>query len=89
MSVTPYWVAALYRALPDPQADYSSMLAVHWELECLCGDTKGTIVGPTPLRKICHCRDCKKITGGMYSDHLVVQDENISYQGKSFHTTHT
>ncbi|KAI0884793.1 Mss4-like protein [Annulohypoxylon maeteangense] len=48
---------------------------VHQSITCLCGRIQGLIRGHRPLHQICHCADCKKITGGTHGDLLVTREQ--------------
>ncbi|KAI0850094.1 Mss4-like protein [Daldinia vernicosa] len=47
------------------------------EIECLCGKISATIHGHVPLQRICHCRECKKITGGTHGDFLLIRNNSM------------
>ncbi|OTA65177.1 hypothetical protein K449DRAFT_403788 [Hypoxylon sp. EC38] len=52
---------------------------VSLSVECLCGMVHGVINGPVPHHQICHCRNCKKITGGTHGDFLVVKANRLIF----------
>ncbi|KAI1210543.1 Mss4-like protein [Annulohypoxylon truncatum] len=50
-------------------------VGVHLSITCLCGQIQGLIRGHRPFHQICHCADCKKITGGTHGDFLVTREQ--------------
>ncbi|KAI0843773.1 Mss4-like protein [Hypoxylon sp. FL0890] len=52
---------------------------VSLSIECLCGGVQGVISGPIPYHQICHCRECKKITGSTHGDFLMVKDHHLIF----------
>ncbi|KAI1095119.1 Mss4-like protein [Rostrohypoxylon terebratum] len=50
-------------------------VGVHWSITCLCGEVQGLIRGHRPFHQICHCVDCKRITGGTHGDFLVTKEQ--------------
>ncbi|KAI1411775.1 Mss4-like protein [Hypoxylon sp. FL1857] len=52
---------------------------VSMPIECLCGRVRGVINGPIPQHQICHCRSCKKVTGGTHGDFLIVKDRHLTF----------
>ncbi|KAI8963050.1 hypothetical protein F5Y11DRAFT_320710 [Daldinia sp. FL1419] len=45
---------------------------VSLQVSCLCEQVSATITGPVPTHFICHCFECKLITGGTHGDFLIV-----------------
>ncbi|KAI1461039.1 Mss4-like protein [Annulohypoxylon moriforme] len=64
-------VEYLERGHSGQQAD----LEMHLPITCLCGQIQGLIRGHRPFHQICHCADCKKITGGTHGDFLVTREQ--------------
>jgi hypothetical protein len=44
---------------------------------CLCGNLKICFAGEPEKRLLCHCLDCRKISGSNYSDNAIIADENF------------
>ncbi|KAI2473320.1 Mss4-like protein [Annulohypoxylon bovei var. microspora] len=58
-------------------------VGVHLSIACLCGQIQGLIRGHRPFHQICHCVDCKKITGGTHGDFLVTREEFLEINSGS------
>lgn len=52
---------------------------------CLCGNIKIEFVDEPIKRILCHCLDCRKITGCHYSDNGVVVDEQFKLVSGTHH----
>lgn len=42
---------------------------------CLCGEIKFEFSGEPLKRVLCHCTDCRKVSGAHYSDNAIVSDD--------------
>ncbi|KAI1480519.1 hypothetical protein K445DRAFT_23353 [Daldinia sp. EC12] len=47
------------------------------EIECLCSKVSATIHGRVPIQRICHCRECKIITGGTHGNFLLIRNNSM------------
>ncbi|KIV95677.1 hypothetical protein PV10_03301 [Exophiala mesophila] len=45
---------------------------------CFCGNIKIEYSGEPAMTALCHCSDCRKISGGNYSNNIVVPSANFS-----------
>ncbi|RVX69162.1 hypothetical protein B0A52_07138 [Exophiala mesophila] len=45
---------------------------------CFCGNIKIEYSGEPAMTALCHCGDCRKISGGNYSNNIVVPSANFS-----------
>jgi len=60
------------------------------EGQCLCGDIRISYSGEPVDKRLCHCRDCRKISGGAYSVNFIVpadKFEVVSGAPKTFSKT--
>ncbi|THX57655.1 hypothetical protein D6D06_03581 [Aureobasidium pullulans] len=48
---------------------------------CYCGKVSFTYEGEPLNKAICHCTDCQKISGSVYSTNIIVSSKNFSVQG--------
>ncbi|KAL0933419.1 uncharacterized protein CTRU02_212382 [Colletotrichum truncatum] len=58
--------------------------------ECLCGNIKVEISGPpVAAQAVCHCSDCRKISGSAFGFNWVVSQNAVKITGepKTFKTT--
>ncbi|KAF6801014.1 hypothetical protein CSOJ01_12063 [Colletotrichum sojae] len=57
--------------------------------QCLCGDIKYTIAGKPLAAALCHCSDCRRISGSAFGYNWVVPTNIFSFTGepKSYTTT--
>ncbi|KAI1800202.1 Mss4-like protein [Daldinia bambusicola] len=60
-----------------PPVKRPSEQEISLEIECLCSTVSATIRGPVPVHRICHCRECKQITGGTYGQFLLVRNNSM------------
>ncbi|ETI28041.1 hypothetical protein G647_00490 [Cladophialophora carrionii CBS 160.54] len=44
---------------------------------CFCGNIKVEYSGDPAMTALCHCADCRKISGGNYSNNIVVPSANF------------
>ncbi|KAF2238156.1 hypothetical protein EV356DRAFT_526676 [Viridothelium virens] len=44
---------------------------------CACGKVKISYEGEPKAKALCHCADCKKITGSTYSTNVLVPDDDF------------
>ncbi|MCJ1360179.1 MAG: hypothetical protein MMC33_010182 [Icmadophila ericetorum] len=44
---------------------------------CFCGKCRITYTGEPALKALCHCLDCRKITGSTYSTNLLVPEDGF------------
>ncbi|KAJ8110401.1 hypothetical protein ONZ43_g5879 [Nemania bipapillata] len=44
---------------------------------CLCGKITYSVEGEPLVKALCHCLDCRKITGSTYSTNLIVAGPNF------------
>ncbi|CAG8980617.1 hypothetical protein HYALB_00013159, partial [Hymenoscyphus albidus] len=44
---------------------------------CFCNQIRLQFTGEPKLHALCHCADCKKISGGDYSNNIVVTEDNF------------
>jgi len=45
---------------------------------CCCGATRIKFTGEPQVKALCHCEDCKRITGSAFSTNIVVPGEGFS-----------
>ncbi|SMQ45050.1 unnamed protein product [Zymoseptoria tritici ST99CH_1A5] len=45
---------------------------------CFCGAVRIKSTGDVQVKALCHCADCKKITGSTYSTNIVVPGDGFS-----------
>ncbi|KAL2407232.1 hypothetical protein ABEF95_004236 [Exophiala dermatitidis] len=45
---------------------------------CFCGNIKVEYTGDPAMTALCHCADCRKISGGLYSYNIVVPSSNFT-----------
>ncbi|WPH01213.1 putative glutathione-dependent formaldehyde-activating enzyme [Acrodontium crateriforme] len=50
---------------------------------CFCGNLKISYTGEIQAKALCHCADCKKITGSTYSTNIIVPGEGFEVSGSS------
>ncbi|KAL7624436.1 hypothetical protein AAE478_006001 [Parahypoxylon ruwenzoriense] len=74
MAVPLYMQGDTFIDLAAPQTQ-----PVHLPIGCLCGRIYGSIDGHISTHRICHCPDCKKMTGGTYGEYLIVREESVSF----------
>ncbi|KAF6827544.1 hypothetical protein CPLU01_09013 [Colletotrichum plurivorum] len=57
--------------------------------QCLCGNIKYTIAGKPLAAALCHCNDCRRISGSAFGYNWVVPTNIFSFRGepKSYTTT--
>ncbi|KAF2099352.1 hypothetical protein NA57DRAFT_74854 [Rhizodiscina lignyota] len=48
---------------------------------CFCGETGVSYTGDVAMKALCHCNDCKKITGSVFSTNIVVPGEGFEVKG--------
>jgi len=48
---------------------------------CLCGATRFRIDNPPPNSFICHCRTCRRATGGMHVGWVTAKTEQFHFEG--------
>jgi len=48
---------------------------------CFCGKARLTYTGDIAVKALCHCVDCRKITGSTYSTNIIVPEEGFSTTG--------
>ncbi|KAJ4295627.1 hypothetical protein N0V90_007640 [Kalmusia sp. IMI 367209] len=41
---------------------------------CMCGNVRYTVEGEPAGKALCHCKDCRKITGSTYSTNAIFPD---------------
>ncbi|KAF1989756.1 hypothetical protein K402DRAFT_263143 [Aulographum hederae CBS 113979] len=44
---------------------------------CFCGKVRISYTGEPALKALCHCLDCRKITGSTYSTNLAIPEDNF------------
>jgi len=44
---------------------------------CFCGNIKIEYTGEPEMTALCHCTDCRKISGGNYSNNFIVASQNF------------
>jgi len=44
---------------------------------CACGNVRLNYTGEPSAKALCHCTDCKKITGSSYSTNIVIPSEGF------------
>jgi len=44
---------------------------------CFCGNVKIEYSGEPAMTALCHCADCRKISGGNYSNNFIVPSSNF------------
>ncbi|RDW88102.1 hypothetical protein BP6252_00134 [Coleophoma cylindrospora] len=47
---------------------------------CFCNKIRLSFTGEPAAHLLCHCLDCRKISGGHYSDNIIVTDENFKLE---------
>jgi len=47
---------------------------------CFCGKVRISYIGEPKAHVLCHCYDCRKISGSTYSNNVVVADENFTLE---------
>ncbi|KAH7312503.1 DUF636 domain protein [Stachybotrys elegans] len=45
---------------------------------CLCGAIRIKSTGDVVAKALCHCLDCRKITGSLFSTNIIVPEESFS-----------
>ena len=45
---------------------------------CFCGNTRIRYTGDIQAKALCHCTDCRKITGSTYSTNIIVPGDGFS-----------
>jgi len=45
---------------------------------CFCGETRIQYTGDVQATALCHCLDCRKITGSTYSTNIIVPGDGFS-----------
>ncbi|KAH3187840.1 hypothetical protein KXV92_005168, partial [Aspergillus fumigatus] len=48
---------------------------------CFCGNVRIEYSGQPMTSGLCHCRDCRKLTGSLYSYNLVVKRTDLKITG--------
>ncbi|KAK3686962.1 hypothetical protein LTR37_019316 [Vermiconidia calcicola] len=48
---------------------------------CFCGACRIEYTGEIQAKALCHCMDCRKITGSTYSTNIIVPGEGFSVTG--------
>ncbi|QDS67883.1 hypothetical protein FKW77_008047 [Venturia effusa] len=48
---------------------------------CFCGSTRISYDGDAKMKALCHCLDCRKISGSTYSTNIIVDDSSFKVQG--------
>ncbi|KAK5164881.1 uncharacterized protein LTR77_009545 [Saxophila tyrrhenica] len=48
---------------------------------CFCGACSIEYTGDVQAKALCHCKDCRKITGSTYSTNYIVDGEGFSVKG--------
>ncbi|KAF2488501.1 hypothetical protein BU16DRAFT_623534 [Lophium mytilinum] len=46
---------------------------------CFCGKIRYSVNGEGLATALCHCTDCRKITGSTYSTNLVIKEESFKW----------
>ncbi|KAF2193709.1 hypothetical protein K469DRAFT_712491 [Zopfia rhizophila CBS 207.26] len=44
---------------------------------CICGNVRYNIEGEPVMKALCHCLDCRKISGSTYSTNAIYQKDNF------------
>ncbi|KAI5864177.1 Mss4-like protein [Durotheca rogersii] len=58
---------------------------VHLDVECLCGKVRGVIDGVLGPHRVCHCVDCKRMTGGTHREYFIARDDDLSISSGAHH----
>ncbi|KAF2749860.1 hypothetical protein M011DRAFT_439231 [Sporormia fimetaria CBS 119925] len=45
---------------------------------CLCGNVRYTVEGDPVSKGLCHCTDCRKITGSAYSTNVIYHPDSFA-----------
>ncbi|BCS04321.1 GFA family protein [Aspergillus luchuensis] len=48
---------------------------------CFCGNVRIELSGEPMIVALCHCHDCRKVTGTLYSYNFVSKDDNVKITG--------
>ncbi|KAH7370812.1 Mss4-like protein [Rhexocercosporidium sp. MPI-PUGE-AT-0058] len=49
---------------------------------CFCNKIRVNFTGAPNAHLLCHCLDCRKISGGNYSNNVVVPEDSFKCEGK-------
>ncbi|KAJ2896242.1 hypothetical protein MKZ38_005736 [Zalerion maritima] len=51
------------------------------EGSCFCGNIRISYTGEPTIKALCHCLDCRKITGSVYSTNIIVPEAGFTVTG--------
>jgi hypothetical protein len=55
---------------------------MHLEGSCLCGNIHVKVDSAEPTPCLCHCKNCKKVAGSLFTHNLIIKNDEVTITGE-------